>query len=107
MGMFLSLTPLSTERQDDNLTAELRQMYAAEKLDNFRWISKIVATYSPYTLTATDRAPVSLYHALADLGERLLLRVISQTTKILLQDSLQKLLTVQFQLSFYSSTSHY
>lgn len=69
MGIFLSLTSLSTENQDNKLTEEQRRMYAAEKFDNFRWISKVVATYSPYTLTAADRAPVSLYHTLADMGQ--------------------------------------
>ena len=58
------------ENQNDKLTEEQRRMYAAEKLDNFRWISKIVASYSSYTLTAADRVPVSTYQALADLGER-------------------------------------
>jgi len=44
-------------------------MYAAEKLENFRWISKIVATYSPYTLTDSDLAPVSLHGELAEIGK--------------------------------------
>jgi len=70
MGIFLSSTSPSTEHRDDKLTEEQRQMYAVEKLDNFRWISKIIATYSPYTLTTADRAPVSLYQTLADLGEQ-------------------------------------
>uniref|UniRef100_A0A8H7XZ06 Fungal lipase-type domain-containing protein n=1 Tax=Psilocybe cubensis TaxID=181762 RepID=A0A8H7XZ06_PSICU len=52
-----------------NLTEEQRRMYASEKAENFRWISKIVATYSSYTLTEADLAPESLYLELAELGE--------------------------------------
>lgn len=59
------------EHQNDKLTEEQRRMYTTENLDNFRWISKIVASYSSYTLTAADRAPVSLYHTIADIGEHL------------------------------------
>lgn len=106
----------STEHPDQKkLTEEQRRMYAAEKLDNFRWLSKIVATYSPYTLTAVDRAPVSLYRTLADFGER-----YSQSYNLFssesfplwsillsLQDNLQKSPTAKFQLTFYSSNSHH
>ena len=51
------------------LTEEQRRMYAAEKLDNFRWISKIVATYSSYTLTDADLASESLHQELAEIGK--------------------------------------
>jgi len=51
------------------LTEEQRKMYAAEKLNNFRWISKLVATYSNYTLTSVDLVPEALYQELAELGE--------------------------------------
>ena len=61
------------QTQIDKLTEEQRRMYAAEKLDNFRWISKIVASYSSYTLTAADRAPVSLYHTLSDIGKHIII----------------------------------
>jgi len=44
-------------------------MYATEKLENFRWISKIVATYSPYTLTGADLAPGALHQDLAEIGK--------------------------------------
>lgn len=53
------------------LTEEQRRIYAAEENENFRWISKIVASYSSYTLTAADRAPVSLYHTISDIGEHI------------------------------------
>jgi len=50
------------------LTEEQRRMYAAEKLENFRWISKLVATYSDYTLTDTDIVSNDTYNELAELG---------------------------------------
>ncbi|PPQ72981.1 hypothetical protein CVT24_000294 [Panaeolus cyanescens] len=59
---------MSSTRQTE-LTEEQRRMYASEKLDNFRWISKLVATRSSYTLTDSDRAPESLHLELADLGQ--------------------------------------
>ena len=43
-------------------------MYATEKLENFRWISKLMATYSNYTLTSIDLVPNALYQELAELG---------------------------------------
>ncbi|KAF8148495.1 Alpha/Beta hydrolase protein [Pholiota molesta] len=51
------------------LTEEQRRMYASEKLFNFRWISKIVATYSPYVLTDADLVPENIYQELAELGQ--------------------------------------
>lgn len=48
-------------------------MYASEKLANFRWVAKLVATYSKYALTDTDLAPENLYQELAELGRCLLL----------------------------------
>ena len=50
------------------LTEEQRGMYAAEKLENFRWLSKLVATYSGYTLTDTDLVSDDIYNELAELG---------------------------------------
>ncbi|KAF9482285.1 alpha/beta-hydrolase [Pholiota conissans] len=51
------------------LTEEQRRMYASEKLFNFRWISKVVATRSPYTLTEADLVPQNIYQELAELGQ--------------------------------------
>ncbi|KDR80354.1 hypothetical protein GALMADRAFT_223234 [Galerina marginata CBS 339.88] len=51
------------------LTEEQRRMYASEKLENFRWISKLVATYSQHTLTDSDLASENLYQELAELGQ--------------------------------------
>ena len=69
MGLSLSSTSPSTKRKIVKLTEEQRQIYAAEEFENFRWISKIVASYSSHTLTAADRAPVPLYHTISDVGE--------------------------------------
>lgn len=55
------------------LTEEQRQAYATEKLENFRWISKLVATYSTHTLTDEDLVPESLRLELAELGEHTVL----------------------------------
>lgn len=66
MRMFLKSSPTTHQYV---LTEEQRRMYASEKLENFRWISKIVATYSNYTLTNADIAPDELYQELAELGE--------------------------------------
>lgn len=51
------------------LTEQQRQMYAAEKLENFRWISKLVATYSSYTLTRADLVDDEICKEVAELGE--------------------------------------
>lgn len=58
---------MSSTRQNE-LTEEQRRMYASEKLDNFRWISRLVATRSSYTLKNTDLAPESLHLELSDIG---------------------------------------
>lgn len=44
-------------------------MYSSEKLVNFRWISKIMATHSDYTLTTADLASFDLHVELAQLGQ--------------------------------------
>ena len=79
MGLIFSSTSSSSDHPIIKLTEEQRRVYAAEKLDNFRWISRIVASYSSYTLTADDRAPVSLFHTLSAIGEHIvsLLRFIT------------------------------
>ena len=50
------------------LTEEQRRMYASEQITNFRWISKMFATYSPHTLSDEDLAPENLYEELAEFG---------------------------------------
>ncbi|KAJ7100008.1 Alpha/Beta hydrolase protein [Mycena belliarum] len=56
-----------TRRQ--TLTEDQRQMYASEKLMNFRWISKVIATYSPYTLSSKDFAPAEIKTYLSEIGQ--------------------------------------
>ncbi|KAG6915511.1 hypothetical protein DXG01_011136 [Tephrocybe rancida] len=48
---------------------EVRRMYASEKLNNFRWIFKILGTRSSYLLTDADRAAPDLVVRLAELGK--------------------------------------
>ncbi|KAF8966632.1 Alpha/Beta hydrolase protein [Flammula alnicola] len=68
------------------LTEEQRRMYASEKLDNFRWISKLIATYSPYTLTDADMASEYLCQELAELGQFAELAYSAVSIKFLLQN---------------------
>ncbi|KAI0068349.1 alpha/beta-hydrolase [Artomyces pyxidatus] len=56
-------------RDKITLTAEQKQMYAAERLINFRWIAKLCATRSSRVLTAEDRAPPDLQAELSELGQ--------------------------------------
>ncbi|KAJ6478744.1 Alpha/Beta hydrolase protein [Mycena vitilis] len=51
------------------LTKEQRHMYSSETLINFRWISKILATYAPHTLSATDFAPAEVKDYLSEIGQ--------------------------------------
>ncbi|KAJ7449149.1 Alpha/Beta hydrolase protein [Mycena galericulata] len=60
---------LSRQQRKYVLTDEQKNMYASEKLMNFRWISKILATYSPYTLTSNDFAPIHVQNYLSEIGQ--------------------------------------
>jgi len=51
------------------LSPAQRQMYASEKQANFRWISKVLASSPPYTLTASDLVSSDLLLELAQLGQ--------------------------------------
>jgi hypothetical protein len=44
-------------------------MYSQERMMNFRWISRIMATYSPRTLTLADVASPELALELSELGQ--------------------------------------
>lgn len=85
------------------LTVTQRRMYASEKMVNFRWISKILATHSSYTLTAADLASVDLHIGLAEIGKYVQLNVsldsiflIPRPIAVVLgQVNLQKWLTAQ------------
>lgn len=59
------------------LTAAQKEMYRSEKLTNFRWVAKIMAKYSPYTLSARDLADEKLFSELAEIGTPTILHVHS------------------------------
>lgn len=44
-------------------------MYQSEQLMNFRWIAKLCATRSPYTLSARDLVPWDVHLELTALGQ--------------------------------------
>lgn len=50
---------------NEELTVEQRQMYAAEKLVNFRFIAKLLGTRSHHVLTSADLAPLTLQSELS------------------------------------------
>ncbi|KAF9269434.1 alpha/beta-hydrolase [Marasmius fiardii PR-910] len=51
------------------LSQAQKKMYAAEKMMNFRWISKVLASCSPRILTSVDVAPITLQLELAEIGQ--------------------------------------
>lgn len=51
------------------LTDEQRQMYAAERWSQFRFLSRIFSTRSLHTLTRAERIPASLQTLLSDVGQ--------------------------------------
>lgn len=53
-------TPLSNEQAG---------VYASEKMENFRWASRIFGMHSSHTLTSTDLAPIELQEELAEIGQ--------------------------------------
>lgn len=66
MGVLLQLFQ---QKPPEQLTEAQRKMYAAEKLENFRWISKLVATYSNHELTEGDVVAEELILWLREIGE--------------------------------------
>lgn len=63
-----TLMSIMKQRRKAALTEAQKQMYASEKLINFRWIAKVTATYSNYTLTDKDLADDNLFLELAEIG---------------------------------------
>lgn len=57
-----------TPPNKEQLTNEQKLMYASEKMENFRWISRLVASYSPRTLTAADLVSPDLEDEMAEIG---------------------------------------
>ena len=68
LPLFRWFSPSANEPAE-SLTAAQKHMYASEKLENFRAISRLCATRSSYTLTTRDLAPPELLAHLVDLLE--------------------------------------
>lgn len=51
------------------LTEAQQRMYTAERLENFRWIAKLVAAYSTYELKEEDVVAADLVLWLREIGE--------------------------------------
>ncbi|KAF8652408.1 hypothetical protein AX16_004436 [Volvariella volvacea WC 439] len=63
---------LSLQRPNGNalrLTKEHKELYAQEHLENFRWISRLVATRSSYVLTTSDLVPQDIVEELSEIGQ--------------------------------------
>ncbi|KIY72671.1 alpha/beta-hydrolase [Cylindrobasidium torrendii FP15055 ss-10] len=52
-----------------SLDPDEKRMYATEKEENFRWIARILASQSSYTLAERDRAPTDTEKELEELGQ--------------------------------------
>lgn len=63
------LFPKPKPKADSTETPAQRRMYSLEKLDNFRWISKLLVSPSSYTLTSSDMASADLARELTNLGQ--------------------------------------
>lgn len=59
---------LTTKKISQSLTADQLRMYRTEKLTNFRWIAKVLASYSPYVLTSKDLASADLSVEVSEIG---------------------------------------
>lgn len=53
------------------LTPAQKNMYRSEKLMNFRWVARILASYSSYVLSARDQAGEDLFSELAEIGTQI------------------------------------
>jgi hypothetical protein len=84
------------------LPTEQRRIYTLEKLDNFRWISKLLARTSPYTLSSTDLADPALQDELTDIGQYAVL-VYSPLPLDFIFHNLELLLGKHFPLEDYES----
>lgn len=60
------------------LTPAQKNMYRSEKLMNFRWVARILASYSSYVLSARDQAEEDLFSELAEIGTQIYTCCISQ-----------------------------
>ncbi|KAJ4000666.1 Alpha/Beta hydrolase protein [Lentinula boryana] len=85
------------------LTEAQKQMYASEKLMNFRWIAKVAATYSPYILSAKDLADQKLFSELAEIGQFTELAYTNAVPVEFLFKNLNILMRSQFPLQGYDA----
>ncbi|CAK5262074.1 unnamed protein product [Mycena citricolor] len=69
MGKLPVITLPKSMRKQYILTEEQAHMYAMEKLMNFRWISKILATYAPDNLSLKDVAPIEVSDYCSEIGQ--------------------------------------
>ncbi|KAF5356862.1 hypothetical protein D9756_006448 [Leucocoprinus leucothites] len=70
MGVFPIFQGFSKKAWERSEFTETQQrMYTAEKLENFRWISKLVATYSKYELREKDAVEEELCQWLREVGQ--------------------------------------
>ncbi|KAF9043495.1 alpha/beta-hydrolase [Hymenopellis radicata] len=83
------------------LTDAQRHMYASERLMNFRWISRIVAKYSAYTLTDKDLASADIELELADIGQYAEIASNNVVPVSFIFNNLDKMLQPDFPLEGY------
>ncbi|KAK7047280.1 hypothetical protein VNI00_006511 [Paramarasmius palmivorus] len=86
------------------LTEAQKIMYASEKATNFRWISKIMASYSPHVLTSSDVAPVNIQSELAEIGQFTELAYSTVPISFILEN-LASLTVVDFPVEGYDALS--
>jgi len=70
MGVFPVFKALKKQLMEcSGLTETHQQLYASEKLENFRWVSKLVATYSKYKVSEEDLVCEDLCQWLREVGQ--------------------------------------
>jgi len=77
-------------------------MYASETLINFRWISKILATRAPYTLSSKDFAPAQVKDYISEIGQFAEITYSTLPTQFIF-DNLTTLMEPTFPLEGYHS----
>jgi hypothetical protein len=77
-------------------------MYSQERMMNFRWISRIMATYSPHTLNHTDLASLDVAAELSELSQFANIAYSSLPTTYIF-DNLNLLMEADFPLEGYDA----
>ncbi|KAJ4489871.1 Alpha/Beta hydrolase protein [Lentinula aciculospora] len=91
------------QRKKIVLTEAQKQMYASEKLMNFRWVAKMAATYSPYILSPEDIADQKLFTELAEIGQFTELAYTNAVPVEFLFKNLDLLMNSKFPLEGYNA----